>query len=365
MRPTFLSHLATRPGAAPEALALAALSFLLWKVPAVEAAAIEICAIASPDINDLAGSLVYRADHPTATGGSVPILGHTVDGTTRISIEGTFWGALPSSRPQEWAQELPARQPSAILILAPAQRFTSLWAEIRRRLRTTGHRSHSDHAVGAPVRWARFGDNLTIILSSWSALLASARTRLLVAADHHALAELDQLAALCASFESDAFLPLTVDDLASAAARRLTQLFGLVDDLGRACEARGLGSVAEDGPPALGPGHYERRLRLDTAMLALCLSVDRWATLRETPFWLLVYGTDGRPACGADARLEPLAAELPPRVLRDAETGCPLVPLFAPTGADRETVVAELFGQVAEVARLLGEGPTAGFGSSG
>ena len=98
-------------------------------------------------------------------------------------------------------------------------------------------------------------------------------------------------------------------------------------------------------------------------MLGVCLSVQRWATLRETPYWLLIYDAEGRLARGVDARLEPLASEIPPRLLRDAETDCPLVPLFPPVGVDRAAVLAELVRQVSEVARLLGEGPTAGFGS--
>ena len=64
------------------------------------------------------------------------------------------------------------------------------------------------------------------------------------------------------------------------------------------------------------PGFYGRRLRLATTTLLLCLSVDRWATLRETPFWLLIYDAEDRPARGVDARLSTLASDVPPRVLR-------------------------------------------------
>ncbi len=150
--------------------------------------------------------------------------------------------------------------------------------------------------------------------------------------------------------------------VASKMARQLAQLFTRVDDLGRAGEARGLDAVMES-PPRARPGHYERRWRMATTTLGLCLSVVQWATLRETPFWLLTYETAGRPARGVAARLALLAAEVPPRVARDAETGCSVVPLFAPTGADGDTVLAEPVGQVAEVACLLGEGPISGFGS--
>jgi hypothetical protein len=90
------------------------------------------------------------------------------------------------------------------------------------------------------------------------------------------------------------------------------------------------------------------------------LSVKCWATARETPYWLLIYDVDGRPARGA-ARLEPPTSKIPPRLLRDGVTVCPLVPLFPPVGVDRDAVLADLVRLVSEVARLLGEGPMAGF----
>ena len=66
--------------------------------------------------------------------------------------------------------------------------------------------------------------------------------------------------------------------------------------------------------------------------------MDRWATLREMPFWLLIYDAEDRPARGVDARLGTLASEAPPRVVRDPETDAPLVPLFPRVGVviDRE-----------------------------
>ena len=87
------------------------------------------------------------------------------------------------------------------------------------------------------------------------------------------------------------------------------------------------------------------------------------ARLCETPFWRLVYDASGRPARGADARLERSASAIPPRLLRDTETGCPLVPLFPSVGVDRAAVLTGPVERASEAARLLGEGPTAGFGS--
>jgi hypothetical protein len=250
----------------------------------------------------------------------------------------------------------------ALLVLAPTPRFTSLWAELRRRCRLAELPVHGDHGVGDPIRWTRVGAGQVMILASWGALLAAARSRLVAAGERQALVEVDQFAAFCAQMESDAFSPLTSADLAGATARRFAQLSRLVDELAQACEATGLGT-AEAASEPIDPCCVGRRLRLGATLLAVCLSVERWATLRDTPYWLLVYDLDGRPGRGAVARLEVLASEIPPRLLRDEATGCPLVPLFPPVGVEREAVVEGLVRQVSEVARLLGEGPTAGFGS--
>ena len=116
------------------------------------------------------------------------------------------------------------------------------------------------------------------------------------------MAEIDQLAGLCAQLDDpDTFLPLTAEEMAGVSARRLVQLFRLVDHLALNCEASGLCSL-ESKTAIAGPGFYGYKLRFATTTLLLCLSVDRWATLRETPFWLLVYDADGRPARGVDAR---------------------------------------------------------------
>lgn len=87
------------------------------------------------------------------------------------------------------------------------------------------------------------------------------------------------------------------------------------------------------------------------------------AALHEQPGKPLVYEADGRPARGVDAGWEPLASEVPPRLPRDGEACCPLVPVFPPLGFERDWVVDALDRPDSEAARLLVDGRTAGFGS--
>ena len=355
------AHLAARFGSNPEILAAEALAYLLTTSPAMRDAIVEVCSIAARGLTGRTASVQFRTSGPWSNGEAPPILGVDAEGVTRFVVDARFWSALAEDQPLALLRQLTMGRGGVLLVLAPAQRFTSLWAELRRRCRLAGLPVHGDHAIGDPIRWTRVGQRQVMILASWSALVAAARSRLATSGDRQTMLHVDQLAALCAQLDADTFAPLTTEELAGGPVRRLAQLVQLVDDLARACEEAGLGAVEEAG--WTGAGSFGRRLRLGTTRLAVCLSVSRWATLRETPYWLLVYDTDGRPARGVEVRLEPLASELPPRLLRDGETDCPLVPLFPPVGVDRNAVLSELVRQVSEVARLLGEGPTAGFGS--
>lgn len=355
------AHLAARFGSNPEVLAAEALAYLLTSSAAMRGAVVEVCSIAAPGLAGATSGLRFRSAPPAAADQAPALLGLDGEGVTRFVLDPRFWSPLAEDQPVQLLRQLTMGRGGALLVLAPAQRFSSLWAELRRRCRLAGLPVHGDHAIGDPIRWTRVGARQIMILASWSALVAAARARLAATGDRQTIVDVDQLAALCAQLDADTFAPLALTELNGGSARRLAQLFRLVDDLAQACEAAGLGALVDAGWS--GSASFGHRLRLGTTMLTVCLSVPRWAAMRETPYWLLVYDADGRPARGVDARLEPLAAEIPPRLLRDGETGCPLVPLFPPAGVDRDAVVADLVRQVSEVARLLGEGPTAGFGS--
>lgn len=357
-----LAHLAMSPGGEPERLATEALGYLLASAPSVGQALAAVCAVAEPGVDAVAGGLQFRPAGSVRAGAQPILLGCETDGAARVAVDCCFWSPLPELAPLDLLGLLVPERPSVLLVVAPPSRFTSLWAELRRRCRLGGLPVHGDRAAGDSLRWTRVGPARTLMLVTWGTVLAGAHSRLAAANDETALAKLNELAALCDLQDGTMFAPLATADLAGVSVRRLVQLYGLVDGLGRACEGLGLGTV-EAPHAAAEPGAYGCRLRLGTCLFELRLSVDSWATLRDTPFWLLIYDLDGQPARWAEPRLERLASEIPPRLLRDAETGGAVVPLFPPVGVDREAVLAGLAEQVSEVARLLGESPTTGFGS--
>lgn len=362
-QPTLFAQLAARFAAQPERLAAEALAFLLASSVTARAAVVDLCAIPLPALAARSPELRFSSPASHDEYGVNGVVGADRAGAARLIVDGRFWSALPPDQPVRALRHLTMRGDGALLVLAPAGRFTSLWAELRRRCRLAGLPVHGDHTLGDPVRWTRVAERQALILTTWGALLAGVRARLVANGDQETVAEVDRLAALCEQLDANAFLPLSASELAAVSPRRLTQLFTLVDDLARNCTASGLCGLEQQAAISR-PGYLGVDLTFGTVTLHLCVSVERWATLRETPFWLLVYDAARRPARGVETRLAPLASEIPPRLLRDGETGAPLIPLFPPLGVDREAVLSELERQISTVARLLGEGPTSEIGAS-
>jgi hypothetical protein len=153
----FFSHLAARFGSHPDVLAGEALAYLLTTIPAMRAAVVELCAIAAPGLAGAANGLSFRATAP-GTDGRVPmLLGIDGEGVTRLVVAPRFWSPLAEDQPVQLVRQLTVGRSGALLVLAPTQRFTSLWAELRRRCRLANLPVHGDHAIGDPIRWTRVG----------------------------------------------------------------------------------------------------------------------------------------------------------------------------------------------------------------
>jgi hypothetical protein len=289
--------------------------------------------------------------------------GVEADGSTRLVVLPKFWRGLGERQPIDDLQRLATDRASMLVVVAPASRFTTLWAELRRRCRLAGVPVRGDHAVGDPVRWTQVGPDQTLVLVSWTVALAGIQSSL-AAADEEPLArDVEQLATLCARIDSDPFLPLSADEMTAVAPRRLGQFFDLVDDLAETLVERGLGR-GHRSPTEAGAGTFGRILRSGSFLFVIQLNVSLWTTQRETPFWLRVSGVRRDSTAAAERRLTSLTYEVPPRLLRDPATGALLVPLFPLLGAERDAVLADLADQVEDVARLLGESSTLGFGSA-
>jgi len=362
MNQSLISHLALRFGTGPEAVANEVLAYILARSSAARAGLLNVCAIASPGVPHM---LDIRSRPNDVAAATPALMGQEPGGTTRLVVVPKFWSGLGEHQPLDDLRLLTPDLTGALVVVAPASRFTTLWADLRRRCRLAGIPVHGDHAAGDPIRWTQVGPKQVLILVSWSALLAGIQSSLATPGEQPLLRELDHLASLCDQMSSDTFLPLTADELTAAAPRRLVQLLDLLDDLAAACEQRGIGRSTPDNAAARA-GTYRRVLRSGQIDFGLIWSLPLWATQRETPFWLRIAGRGRLRANTLAEQLQVLANEVPPRLLRDPNDDQPLVPLFPLIGVERAEVLSDLVRQVTEVARLLDRAddvPTEGFGS--
>ncbi|MGE3271198.1 MAG: hypothetical protein AB7P40_20780, partial [Chloroflexota bacterium] len=124
-RPTLFAHLATRFGAQPELLATEALAFLLASSAAVRQAVLDVCTIAAPRIAGVSGKLQFHTEQRTQAAGDEQLVGVDTLGVTRIVVNPRFWSSLPDDQPARSLRQLTPGHETVLLVLAPAERFTS------------------------------------------------------------------------------------------------------------------------------------------------------------------------------------------------------------------------------------------------
>jgi hypothetical protein len=189
-------------------------------------------------------------------------------------------------------------------------------------------------------------------LVSWRALMAAARIRAEGDGEVVVAADIAQLQGLCERMDSEAFIPVTAEELTDHRFRRIVEFCDIVDAVtGRLVEDQ---SVSTKGLRATGgKGHYMRYMRLNGVVGAsLQCDVRKWMKFGATPMWLTVHGPTWKPTGEVERLLAPLASELPRRLFTTSD-GFPTVPIFVPVGKERHSVEQQAFEQVVNVAKRL------------
>ncbi len=229
-----------------------------------------------------------------------------------------------------------------------------LWAErllgrITGSLESRGSvRESAIRAVGSTLMHTAVGDNRTLALASWRAVLAFILRALDTERELLAASDVQQLQGLCERMDSDAFLPLRSEELTSDAGARIRQYCEIVNLVTEEAVAAGVASI-KGLRSAAGAGYYGRYVSIHGNQGMLQFNAPLWAKRRATPLWLRIDGAR-RESHLANA-LSVLSLEQPPRLILDGDHF--YVPLNIPTGAEKREVVAVVSEQVQEVASLL------------
>ena len=349
---SLFGHLALRFTNQTENLATEALNFILHKSDVARA---QMIALASQTGIALPSDLQFRTQALGADSAIPDLVGEHRAGVAPLLIEAKFWAGLTEKQPVEYLrrlQALPDQQPGVLLVVAPAKRFHTLWPELLSRC--TGRSLSLDWEEKRQGEfWVASVDGQhRMALVSWRALLSGLRAALELSGDRGTIADVEQLLGLCNRMDTEAFIPLIADDLAFIHARRILQYIEIVDavvaiglDKGW-CSKQGL----RQSSSAAWYGHW-----IKLAQSGACPEVDlrKWSRHRETPIWLTIAGKDWKDWSAEWHALLPLAHEIRPRMLVDETQKRPVIPLYLPTGVERDAVIDAVVKQVLDVHKRL------------
>lgn len=347
MADSLFAHLAFRFGSHPENLATDALAFILNRSRPARDAFRELLLALGAQLPD---NLRWATQVAGEDSARPDLVGFDDHGAQPVLIEAKFWAGLTENQPVTYLERLP---PGGVLVfVVPATRSVTIWAELRHRISEAGMVTQDTDPATRAAHVAIVGER-RLALVSWRSVLATMLARTQGADDHGASADIAQLQALCDRMDTEAFLPVTSEELTSHAYRRVVEFGAIVDDVTNGLVASGV-AVIKGYRSAAGSGWYGRYMRLRGASALFLCDVRKWMKYADTPLWCSVYGPNWRDSDPQLVRraLAPLEAAQPPRMFM-ANDGFPTVALRVPAGAERDDVIRVVTRQLAELGELI------------
>lgn len=333
---SLFGHLATRFGAHPENLATEALGYVLNRSSVANRAFLRF-------LSQLRIELPDTLSFPD-------LVGSDAQGRRVLLVEAKFWAGLTDNQPLGYLRRLPLDTDSALIFIAPASRFSTLWPELVSRCKIAGVDLGEERTLGPEITARVVGQHAVLALVSWRSVLGFLLRALESEGQIEASADLVQLQGLCVRMDDNAFLPLTSEDLTANLGRRVSQYCQIVDEVTNLAVTEGMASIT--GLRAVGGfGWYGRYMRIHQCGCCLHFNAQNWARLRATPLWLSVKDHEWKLSTSIKEALSSFELEEPPRLLLgDQEL---LVPIQLLVGVEKDYVVQEVLVHLRNVAVLL------------
>ena len=276
------------------------------------------------------------------------------DGCMWVFVENKFWAGLIDAQPVSYLSDLPEDPPSTLVFVVPEQRVTTVWDELKKRC----HRAEvewADGPSGGSVLGARVGSR-TMLITNWKFLLDGLRDAAHSGGHETIRQDVIQLQSLTSRMDSEAFLPLRVDELTSQETpRRLINYSDLIGDIVERLKRHGAADTEKLNPTH---GYYTagRYLRLHRRFgMWLGVRLKEWREYGITPLWLEIGNGD---FYGVTGQLKTIR-ELFPDVKLDENSMLLYIPIQLKTDVERDSVVDEATAQIMQIAgRLLETFPT-------
>lgn len=274
-------------------------------------------------------------------------------------IENKFWAGFTENQPVEYIKMLARNNKEGILLMVvPASREDSAWREMLKRL----NESAIDYEVQKPTAdipvLVKTELGPLLALTSWTKLLRSIDDEL--ADEPQARNDLIQLRALSETAESDAFIPISAEELTNqrfpALLRQMVGVITKVHEVGLTEEL-----FSSDGVAAASTferiGRYIKFPKSANVCAWLGISLILWQRHGISPLWLM-FNNNSQFCRGEEVRviLESWAEK--EGFFTSTECNSFNLVINVPAGEDFDYVVRNILGQLRKVSDKLTELPS-------
>ncbi len=344
---TLFGYLANRFSSQPENLATEALNYIINRSAIAKQAFLHY--IAQTTVNFTTD--LYFQTQAVGSDKTIPdLIGIDLDGDQVLIIEAKFWAGLTDNQPVAYLNRLPKNKNSLLLLIAPRKRFPTLWPELIRRCKNDDIAIEKVSQISNDLRIGHIDANRVLALSSWQSILSYVFRKLDTSGQTQIASDVMQLQGLCEQMDSESFLPIRSEELASSNGRRIWQYCELVDEITEQLKTEH--QISTKGLRAsAGFGYYGRNMKISDFGCFLHFNVELWSDARETPLWLMVKSADWNFSKVAKEYLSKLELETPSRLLEF--TDGLYIPLFLPISVEKDEVVKSLLAQMHEIIEYL------------
>lgn len=282
-----------------------------------------------------------------------PDMWGTHDEQTHVFIENKFWAGLTDNQPVAYLKKLATyKSPNVLLFVVPEAREHLLWRELGRRLADNSIILIDEDAAAGVTYSGVTNIGPTLALTSWTRLLAT--LELETADDPKVRSDIMQLKALCESADSQAFLPISAQQISD---HRIPTLILQLNLLVQASIdlAVSLGIMTTQGLKTqanwVRTGRYAKFLDGGGVGVWFGAHLEQWQKYGTTPLWLVFTDDEWGRSGEVQKVIEPWADQ------RDIQTtytnGEFAIALKITAGEDKDFVVNVLVQQLRQIAQLL------------
>lgn len=292
------------------------------------------------------------------------------DGTkVRVFIENKFWAGLTENQPVKYLECLATcTQPSVLLMVVPATRQETMWRQLRRRIEDSKVSISSQDVAANGIRSTAIGSGCILALTSWERLLSAIKAEL--TDEPQVKSDLLQLSALCDAADSQAFAPISPEQVTD---QRIPAFFLQLNLIVQGAVKKADEKVLSTRNPLakkptegrLAPTHTWKRVGRYVCFPGASAvgawfgtEFTLWKDQGSTPLWLVFEANDWQRGSEVRAVLEPWAGRSGvPSVWRRSDDGADefAVGIELATGEEEEAVIASVSRRLEEIATELSQ----------